>query len=169
MRGMWNGLIWNYKMTCGGWLPKHFLFNKRWIPWLTKPVSKSEAEVCFAKLTMFSEWTSEVRLCTNRRGVDCNTQRLGATDLSKQDGCKDFEARHKRGKWAKFCRAMHKYLTVAAPSKTQVCGRSLSGIVGSNPTGGIDVCFLWVLSGTGLCVELITRSEESYWLWWVWV
>jgi hypothetical protein len=26
-----------------------------------------------------------------------------------------------------------------------VCGRSLAGIAGSNPAGGIDVCLLWVL------------------------
>jgi hypothetical protein len=29
---------------------------------------------------------------------------------------------------------------VAARSKTYVCGRALAGIVGSNPTGGMDVC-----------------------------
>jgi hypothetical protein len=34
--------------------------------------------------------------------------------------------------------------------------------VGSNPTGGMDVCLLCVLSGRGLCDELITRPEESY-------
>jgi len=31
---------------------------------------------------------------------------------------------------------------VAALSKVQVCGRSLAGIVGSNPAGGMDVCLL---------------------------
>ena len=36
-------------------------------------------------------------------------------------------------------------------------------IVGSNPTGGMDVCFeCCVLSGRGLCDELVTRPEESY-------
>ena len=36
-------------------------------------------------------------------------------------------------------------------------------IVGSNPTGGMDVCCeCRVLSGRGLCDELITRREESY-------
>ena len=45
-------------------------------------------------------------------------------------------------------------------------GRSLAEIVGSNPTGGMDVCCeCCVLSGTGLCDELITRPEESYGLW----
>jgi len=34
-------------------------------------------------------------------------------------------------------------------------------IVGSNPTGGMDIC---VLSGRGICDELITHPEESYWL-----
>ena len=57
---------------------------------------------------------------------------------------------------------------MAARSKAWVCGRSLAEIVGSNPTGGMDVCLMWVLcvlSGTGLCDELITRAEESYRLW----
>jgi hypothetical protein len=30
----------------------------------------------------------------------------------------------------------------AARSKAWVCGRSLTGIVGSNPAGGMDVCLL---------------------------
>jgi hypothetical protein len=34
-----------------------------------------------------------------------------------------------------------------------------------NPTEGMDVCLLCVLSGRGLCDELITRPEESYQLW----
>ena len=49
---------------------------------------------------------------------------------------------------------------VAWQSKTSVCGRSPNEIVGSNPTGDMDVCC--VLSGRGLCDELITRPEESY-------
>jgi hypothetical protein len=44
-------------------------------------------------------------------------------------------------------------------------GRSPTAIVGSNPTGGMDVCLVCVLSGRGLCDELITRPEESYRLW----
>jgi hypothetical protein len=31
-------------------------------------------------------------------------------------------------------------IAVAVRSKAWVCGRSLTGIVGSNPTGGMDVC-----------------------------
>jgi hypothetical protein len=51
---------------------------------------------------------------------------------------------------------------VAARSKRWVCGRSLAGIAGSNPTGSMDVCCeCCVLSGSGLCVGLITRPEES--------
>jgi len=39
-------------------------------------------------------------------------------------------------------------------------------IVGSNPTGGMDVCCeCCVLSGRGLCDGLITRPGESYRLW----
>ena len=42
-------------------------------------------------------------------------------------------------------------------------GRSPAEIVGSNSTGGIDICCeCRVLSGRGLCDELITRPEESY-------
>jgi hypothetical protein len=38
---------------------------------------------------------------------------------------------------------------------------SPAAIMGSNPTGGMDVCLLCVLSGRGLCDGLITRPEES--------
>ena len=55
---------------------------------------------------------------------------------------------------------------MAARSKASVCCRSSAEIVGSNPAGGMDVCFeCRVLSGRGLCDELITRPEESYRLW----
>ena len=51
---------------------------------------------------------------------------------------------------------------VAARSKAWVRGRSPAETVGSNPTGGMDVCGeCCVLSGS-LCNELITRPEESY-------
>ena len=33
-------------------------------------------------------------------------------------------------------------ILVAARSKAWVCGRSLAGIVGSKPTGGMDVCLV---------------------------
>jgi hypothetical protein len=36
-------------------------------------------------------------------------------------------------------------LPVAARSKAWFCGRSPAEIVGSDPTGGTDVCLLWVL------------------------
>jgi hypothetical protein len=45
-------------------------------------------------------------------------------------------------------------IAVAARSKARVCGRSPTGIVGSNPVGGKDVC---VLLGTGLCDGPIPR------------
>ena len=58
-------------------------------------------------------------------------------------------------------------IPVAARSKAWVYGRSISGIVGSNPAGGRGAlmsvsCECCVLSGRGLCVALITRPEESY-------
>jgi len=45
--------------------------------------------------------------------------------------------------------------------------RSPTDTVVSNPSGGMDVCVLWVLvlSGGGLCDGLITRPEESYHVW----
>jgi hypothetical protein len=58
-------------------------------------------------------------------------------------------------------------IPVAVRCKACVCGRSLAGILGSNHAGGMDF-FSWkcfVLSGRGLCVGLITRTEESYRVW----
>ena len=40
---------------------------------------------------------------------------------------------------------MWRPIPVAARSKAWVYGRSLAGIVGSNPSGGMDVCLFWVL------------------------
>jgi hypothetical protein len=56
---------------------------------------------------------------------------------------------------------------VAARSKTLVCRRSLAETVGSGPNGSpMSVCCeCCVLSGRGLCDELITRPEESYRVW----
>jgi len=44
-------------------------------------------------------------------------------------------------------------------------------IMSSNPTRSMDVCLLWVLCFVrrSLCVWLITRPEESYRVWCVWV
>ena len=36
-------------------------------------------------------------------------------------------------------------ISVVVRSMPWVCGRSLPGIVGSNPAGGMDVYLLWVL------------------------
>jgi hypothetical protein len=61
-------------------------------------------------------------------------------------------------------------ISVAVRSKAWVYGRSLAGIAGSNPAGSMSVCCeCCVLSGRGLCVGLITRPEESYRVWCVWV
>jgi len=57
-------------------------------------------------------------------------------------------------------------ISVTARSTAWVYGRSLSGIVGSNPAGVVNVCFECCgLSGRGLCDELITRPEKSYRMW----
>ena len=57
---------------------------------------------------------------------------------------------------------------VAARSKAWVCGWWPVQIVGSNTGGGAWLsicCECCVLSGRGLCDELVTLPEESYWLW----
>jgi hypothetical protein len=56
---------------------------------------------------------------------------------------------------------------VTERSEAWVFGRSPAEIVGSNPTGAwMFVCYeCRVLSGRGLCDEVITRPEESYRLW----
>jgi len=52
---------------------------------------------------------------------------------------------------------------VAARFKARVWGFSLTGIAGSNPVGGMDVCCDGcVLSHRCPCDGLITRPEESY-------
>ena len=52
---------------------------------------------------------------------------------------------------------------VTARSKAWVCGHSPTENVGSNAAVGTDICCEYcVLSGRGLCDELITRPEESY-------
>jgi hypothetical protein len=48
---------------------------------------------------------------------------------------------------------------VAARCNASEYGRSPAAIVGSNPTGDMDVCPLYVLSGRGLCEELIARPR----------
>jgi len=72
--------------------------------------------------------------------------------------------------YANFCKVLLIH-AVAAQLKAWACGRSLAGTVGSNSAGGImsvsyECC---VLSGRDLCVGLISRPEESYRLWCVWV
>ena len=55
---------------------------------------------------------------------------------------------------------------VAERSKARVCGRSLSGIAGSNPAGGMDIfCECYVLSSRCLCDRPFPRPEAYYRLW----
>jgi len=47
--------------------------------------------------------------------------------------------------------------SIAAPSKSWVCGRTFAEIMGSNRVGGMDVClFCCALSGTRPCDGLST-------------
>ena len=55
------------------------------------------------------------------------------------------------------------YITYFVVSEAWLCGLSHAGIVGSNPARGMRVCLLWTLRFfRGLCVEPISRPEESY-------
>jgi hypothetical protein len=55
--------------------------------------------------------------------------------------------------------------TLYCIKQVSVAARSTESM-GSNPTEGVDVCCeCCVLSGKGLCDELITRPEETYRLW----
>jgi len=55
-------------------------------------------------------------------------------------------------------------IPVASQSKAWVCGRSLAGILDSNPAGSwmYTSCDYCLSSGRGICVGLITRPEKSY-------
>ena len=62
-----------------------------------------------------------------------------------------------------FQQIAHKPIPVAARSKAWVCGRSLAGIAGSNPVGGMVVfvsCGCWLLLGRDICDVPIPRPEE---------
>jgi hypothetical protein len=59
-------------------------------------------------------------------------------------------------------------LVRADPSGCTVCGRSLTGIADSIPTGGMNVCVSCecsVSSDRDLYVRLITCPEEYYQVW----
>jgi len=53
-------------------------------------------------------------------------------------------------------------IPVAARFKAWVCGRSLAGIAGSNPAGGMVVC-------CQVQISAITSPEESYRVLYVWL
>jgi len=68
--------------------------------------------------------------------------------------------------WAREILIIFYSRRIAGPSGRAVQGRSPAETVGSNSTGGMDVCReCCVLSDRGLCDELITRTEESHLLW----
>jgi hypothetical protein len=48
-------------------------------------------------------------------------------------------------------------IPVSVRFKAWVCGRSLAGVAGSNPTEGIDVCLLWVL-----CVKHLINVARTW-------
>ena len=56
-------------------------------------------------------------------------------------------------------------MPVAVRSKLLLCGRSIFGIAASNPAEGMDISSVVCCVGSGLCDQLIIRSEESHRLW----
>jgi len=53
-------------------------------------------------------------------------------------------------------------IPVATRSKPWVCDRALGGTAGSNPAAGMVVPLVSVVCcQVGLCVELVTRPDES--------
>ena len=59
---------------------------------------------------------------------------------------------------------------MAERSKAWACGHSNVEIESSNPAGALDVyCLCCVLSGRGVCDGPITRPEEFYQVWCVWL
>jgi len=86
----------------------------------------------------------------------------------------NFEIIHLYGKRCSTHRSTYKSLVeipLAAQSKVWMSGRSFAGIAGSNPSGTWNYvcCDCCVLLGRDLCVGLITRPEEFYRIWCVWV
>jgi hypothetical protein len=61
-----------------------------------------------------------------------------------------------------FTTVLSQSIPVATQSKAWVCGRSLAGIAGPNPAGGMDACLLYVLCvvSRGLSVGADHSSRE---------
>ena len=55
-------------------------------------------------------------------------------------------------------------ISVAVRSKKWICARSLAGVAGSNPAGGMDICSCGccVLSGRGVCDGRIPHPQQPY-------
>jgi hypothetical protein len=62
----------------------------------------------------------------------------------------------------KLLRSYSLPIPVVACPKGLDCGHSIAAIAGSIPAEGMDVSSVVCCVGSGLCDELITRSEESY-------
>jgi hypothetical protein len=74
-----------------------------------------------------------------------------------------FFTRQRIYSWFRHGRTRAVLVPMVVRSKSWLCVRSLAGIVGSNPAGGMEVCC--VFSGGGLCVGLITRTRGCYRVW----
>jgi len=90
---------------------------------------------------MFLEQTGQVRLCTNSRGFTAVLKKLVLLLSLNKMGVRILRCATGVENEQEIRSIKYKYLTVAAPSKTWVCGCSLAGFAGSNSAGGIDVCF----------------------------
>ena len=75
-----------------------------------------------------------------------------------------------------FTHMIYTLISLAAWAKAWVCDRSLAGIVGSNPAGGMDICLLGMLccqvevsaSGWSLVQRSPTKCAVSNWVW-LWI
>ena len=86
-------------------------------------------------------------------GIDRDSKFTSSVDLFNYlENCKTRQTDRQTDRHALYvcvtrsCKTRHKQFradeNTAARSKASVYGRSLAGIAGSNPTGGMDVCIL---------------------------
>jgi hypothetical protein len=71
-------------------------------------------------------------VCTYHQILRWSRGRAMAQAISRRPLTAEDRVRSRRSQWP-------------ARSKAWVCGRSLTGIVGSNPAGGMDVCVVFVV------------------------
>ena len=128
--------------------------------YFTAPKNTDETQIIMTVLPTHYFWfhfcwlgtfTLPLALFGERCKLKCNGQ--SKTVTSRITGRQLLQFAHQCGAWLfpeRIC-CVNTYrpdmgpVPAAARPKAWVCGRSLAGIAGSNPPGGMDVCLLWVL------------------------